>query len=83
MANDNQNAIQYPTQWEYLIFCTDRELLKSAIDEQFGALEYSFSDSKKSKNYSTHNFTINVINQNERDEIFNILRQIECVKFVL
>lgn len=79
----NENTIQYPIVWEYLIFCTDRELLKNAIDERFGALEYTFSDSKKSTNYSSHNFAINVINQEERDEIFNILRNIECVKFVL
>ena len=75
--------ISYPILWEYTIFCTDKESLKNAIESQFGGLEYQFNDSKKSKNYSTHHFKINVINQNERDEIFNILRQIECVKFVL
>lgn len=78
-----ENAIKYPCVWEYLIFCNNKEALICAIEERFGALEYSFSDSKKSKNYSSHNFTINVLNQDERDKIFNILRKIECVKFVL
>lgn len=77
------SQISYPTLWEYTIFCTDKELLKSAIVERFGALKYTFSDSKKSANYSSHHFTINVASQSERDKIFNILRNIECVKFVL
>lgn len=83
MYGDKVNAIQYPILWEYLIFCTDGDLLKSAIESQFSGLEYTFKDSKKTTHYSSHNFTINVLNQNERDEIFNILRNIECVKFVL
>ena len=83
MKPKDEAKIQYPTQWEYLIFCTDKDLLKSAIESKFGALEYSFEDSKKTANYSSHNFTINVVNQAQRDEIFNILREIECVKFVL
>lgn len=80
---DTKNAIEYPILWEYLIFCTDKESLKSTIEAKFGGLEYSFADSKKTTNYSSHAFTINVISQNERDEIFKILREIECVKFVL
>lgn len=77
------NQISYPTLWEYTIFCTDKESLKSALESHFGALKYSFSDSKKSANYSSHHFKINVASQFERDRIFNILRKIECVKFVL
>lgn len=77
------NQISYPTLWEYTIFCTDKELLKSKVKSHFGALKYTFSDSKKSANYSSHHFTINVASQSERDKIFNILRNIECVKFVL
>ena len=41
---DAKNAIEYPILWEYLIFCTDKESLKSTIEAKFGGLEYSFAD---------------------------------------
>lgn len=81
--SQTKKSIEYPILWEYLIFCTDKESLKSAIEAKFGGLEYDFRDSKKTANYSSHAFTINVVSQNERDEIFKLLREIECVKFVL
>ncbi|MGX3012203.1 HP0495 family protein [Helicobacter sp. 23-1044] len=75
--------IIYPTQWEYTIFCTDKDLLQNALNSRFCGLKYTLTDSKKSANYSSHHFKINVLNEAQRNEIFEFLREIECVKFVL
>ncbi|RDU62449.1 DUF493 family protein [Helicobacter sp. MIT 14-3879] len=77
--------IIYPIIWEYLIFTTNKDELYENIKNKFKNLEYKLEDSKKSKNekYSSHNFTIKVINQQQRDEIFKIISKINGVKFIL
>lgn len=80
-----ENLIKYPLLWEYLIVCENVSTLFKAIEAKFGGLEYTLKDSKQSKNakYTSHSFTIMVVSQAQRDEIFGILKGIDGVKFVL
>lgn len=81
----DENAIEYPRLWEYLIITSDKDALESAIKERFGALNYEFNFSKTSKGgaYQSFNFRIFVISQNERDEIFKYFTGIRGVKVVV
>lgn len=78
-------GIIYPLNWEYLIFTSNKEVLFATLEEKFSHLKYTLEDSKKSKSskYTSHSFNIMVNSQEERDEIFKILSQIEHVKFIL
>lgn len=78
-------GITYPLNWEYLIFTSNKEVLFREIKDKFSHLKYKLEDSKKSKaeTYTSHSFSIQVNSQQERDEIFKILSQIEYVKFIL
>lgn len=84
MENLDSN-IQYPCKWDYLIITTNKDFLKTAIKDNFGMLEYNFTFSKESKQgkYLSFIFSIQVANQKQRDEIFNILTKINYVKVVI
>ncbi len=83
--NNAINTIKYPRIWEYLIITSNKDELQEKIKEKFHTLEYKFEFSKESKGgkYSSYNFSIYVINQNQRDEIFQILSNIKDVKAVI
>ncbi|RAX54026.1 hypothetical protein CCY99_04920 [Helicobacter sp. 16-1353] len=85
MQNVKDSKIEYPTLWEYLIITNNKETLEFAIKEKFEMLDYTLNPSKESKNgrYASFTFTIQVISQKERDDIFKILTKIEDVKFVV
>ncbi len=82
---DDNEIIQYPRIWEYLIITSNKDELQSNIKEKFGTLEYKFEFSKNSKGgkYTSYNFSIYVVNQKQRDEIFKILTNIKDVKAVI
>ena len=81
----DKNSIEYPRIWEYLIITSNKDILQSNIKDKFGALEYTFEFSKDSSSgkYSSYNFSIYVVNENQRNEIFNILKNIKYVKAVI
>ena len=86
MKNKKDNInIEYPRIWEYLIITSNKDELQSNIKDKFDGLDYRFKFSKDSTGgkYSSYNFSIYVVSQKERDEIFNILTNIKDVKVVI
>lgn len=85
MNKTNKAEITYPTLWEYLIVTSNADSLKAAIEERFQMLDYklTFSKSSKEGKYQSFTLSLQVISQKERDEIFEILSNIQDVKIVV
>jgi hypothetical protein len=77
--------INYPCVWYYKIIGYDRELITNILPIVLEKLDYTFEESHKSKTgkYISFNFSAQVNSEEERNKIFNILKNIPTVKIVL
>lgn len=78
-------VIKYPCQWSYKVIGSNKDLIAKSINNKLNNYPIDLTISKQSKSgkYTSFNLSLNVENEKERDEIFNTLKNIESVKFVL
>ena len=77
--------IHYPCNWSYKIIGSDRARITDTIPVVLKAFEYQFSESRQSKTgkFTSFHLSIQVNSEEERNTIFNILKDIPSVKVIL
>jgi putative lipoic acid-binding regulatory protein len=77
--------ISYPTNWGYKIIGLDEMSLRKSIDEVLEKFEYNLQFSKKSSKGKFISLNLNLIVQSEeeRDLIFNKLKNSPNIKMVI
>ena len=77
--------ISYPTKWGYKVIGTDEEVLRKAVDSVLTNFEYSLKFSNKSSQGKFISLTISIIvqDENERNSIFNNLKNHTTIKMVI
>jgi putative lipoic acid-binding regulatory protein len=77
--------ISYPTKWGYKVIGTDEEVLRKAVDSVLTNFEYSLKFSNKSSKGKFISLTISIIvqDENERNSIFNNLKNHTTIKMVI
>lgn len=85
MANLNENCakISYPCFWKYKIILSKEQNFKEITDKILKDKEFraQFSNTSSNANYTSHDLSVFVSDENERNRIFNEFKQV-C-KFVL
>ena len=76
--------IQYPCIWSYKIIGSDRARITDTIPVVLEDFEYQFSESRQSKTgkFTSFHVSMQVNSEEERNTIFNILKDIPSVKFI-
>ena len=77
--------IQYPCIWSYKIIGSDRARITDTIPVVLEDFEYTLSESRQSKTgkFTSFHVSMRVNSEKERNTIFNILKDIPSVKFLL
>lgn len=77
--------IIYPTLWDFLIITEDKNALIDIIknDDKFKNADFIYKNTSKNGKFESYNLTMRVENQLMRDNIFNILKNINGVKIVI
>jgi len=77
--------IKYPCRWEYKIFGRDQERMHRAVEGILvrGGYELSLSNSSRHKKYHCMNLVIEVLNDEDRQEIYKALNVHEDILLVL
>ena len=77
--------ITYPCNWSYKVIASDRDYIAKTIPELLESREYEFAESNQSKTgkYTSFSVSLGVSSEEERDNIFNILKSLPSVKMVL
>jgi hypothetical protein len=77
--------INYPCVWYYKIIGYNRELITKLLPIICKKHDYTFGESHQSKTgkYISFNFSTRVKSEEERNKVFNILKNIPSVKIVL
>ena len=78
-------VIDYPCQWSFKIIGMDEGLIRQAVTDYMGDVEYSISKSNGSRTgkYVSMDFKITVINEGDRNQIFSYLSGQPFVKMVI
>ena len=81
--NNKKPEISYPNFWTYRVIVDTKENAKAKVEEKISNYEYKITLSKHSSGgkYMSFEVSVKVASQNERDEIFEKLKEIS--KFVL
>jgi uncharacterized protein len=82
---DGKPDIKYPCIWEYKIFGTDQDNLRKAVAEIItgGRYELTLSRSSRHRKYHCMNLVIQVMNEEDRLEIYHTLSAHEDIVLVL
>ena len=77
--------ITYPCDWSYKIISSDKDYIAKTIPELLESHEYEFAESNQSRTgkYTSFSISLQVNSEEERDNIFNILKCLPSVKMVL
>ena len=77
--------IAYPCKWLYKIIGSDRALITAGIAELFEGADYQLDESNRSKTgkYISLDLSVEVKDDQQRQEIFDALQEISSVKVVL
>jgi uncharacterized protein len=80
-----KSKINYPCQWTYKLIGQDGDLLKKAVLVVVQDKKYQLSASKSSSGgkYKSFNLELNVADEEERNQIFESLKNNSSIKFVL
>lgn len=82
---DGKPEIKYPCLWEYKIFGKDQDRMRRAVEGMLvgGGYELSLSRSSSHKKYFSMNLVIEVLNDEDRQEIYKALNAHEDIILVL
>ena len=75
--------INYPCEWEYCVFGTDKEKLRKAIKESTNNENIEITPSKSHKSYHSKKFKVYVGSEEERNGVYEALKNHPDIKFVL
>ncbi|MCK9338230.1 MAG: DUF493 domain-containing protein [Arcobacteraceae bacterium] len=84
IAEDKKVEIEYPCTWEYRLITYSKDHLMVAVEECIKK-EYSLKPSKSSKGGKYESFSLELLvhNEDERVELFHMLKSHENIKMVL
>ena len=77
--------IEYPCSWQFKIIGEESKSIEIAVKEVMGDLNHDLTDSKKSSSgkYISKNLECTVSSEDERLNIFNMLKASKFIKMVL
>jgi len=81
--NKLENAkVEYPREWEFCVFGKNKEKMKSAIDECIPE-KLSHKDSKSHKKFHSQKVKVFVNNEDERNELYDRLKNHPEILYIL
>jgi putative lipoic acid-binding regulatory protein len=85
MEIEGKPDISYPTKWGYKVIGTDEVVLRKAVDSVLTDFEYSLKFSNKSSKgkFISFNISLMVQDENQRNAIFNNLKNHSAIKMVI
>ena len=80
-----QKIIKYPIKWRYKVIGTNELEIINAVEDVLLNFNYSIKPSKKSSkgNFLSYEISLTVENQEQRDSIFNDLKNHTNIKYVI
>lgn len=77
--------IKYPCRWVYKLFGTDQAMMREAVAQAIPGGDYSLTLSRSSryKKYHCMNLDIHVMNEKDRDDIFQALKGKDALILIL
>ena len=84
-ARDEKLELTYPCSWSYKLIASEREALEQAIRDVIDEREHKLTHSKNSKGgkYISMNLVMLVHNEDDRNFIYEALKQHQNIKMVL
>lgn len=87
IINDSEKKLQlkYPTTWTYKLISLDKELIQRVVHEIISEREHKLTHSNASKTgkFVSMNLDLLVHNEDDRNFIFQALKQHQDIKMVL
>lgn len=83
--NSQELKLDYPCHWQYKTIVTADVCIKEATKDILHQREHSINPSNNSKEGKYISYTVSVLvhNDDDRKMIFECLKQVESIKFVL
>ena len=77
--------IEYPCTWWFKVIGSDREGIPQHIASMLESVDFDLSESRQSRSgkYSSFNLSVYVKDEQERNAIFQDLKKVPTVKFIL
>jgi len=77
--------IEYPCTWWFKVIGSDREGISQHIISMLQSFEFDLSESRQSRSgkYLSFNLSVHVKDEQERNAIFQDLKKVPTVKFIL
>jgi putative lipoic acid-binding regulatory protein len=76
------NKLEYPRNWEFCIFGKNKEKMREAVDECIkNKIEHK--DSKSHKSYHTQKVKVYVNSEDERNELYEKLKNHPEISYIL
>lgn len=77
--------IQYPCRWIYKLFGADQDKMREAVAQAIPHADYTLTLSRSSKNKTYHcmNLDVQVMNEEDRTEIFHVLSSKQAFVHIL
>ena len=83
MENKTEEAkVEYPREWEFCIFGTDKEKMKCAVDECLPN-NFDHRDSKSTKKFHSQKVKVFVNTEDERNELYSRLKDHPEIMYIL
>ena len=79
---EKENKIEYPRTWEFCIFGTNKEKMRSAVEECIPN-KLSHNDSKSNKKYHSQKVKVHVNSEDERNELYSRLKNHPEIMYIL
>lgn len=87
IINDSENKLilEYPCNWSYKLIASEKKALEQAIRDVIDEREHKLTHSNNSKTgkYTSMNLDLLVHNEDDRNFIFEALKQHQNIKMVL
>ena len=87
IINDSEQKLQleYPTTWTYKLISLDKELIENVVHEVISEREHKLTHSNASKTgkFVSMNLDLLVHNEDDRNFIFQALKEHQDIKMVL
>ena len=77
-------TIDYPCKWPYRVIGSDQALIEEEISVKLNHIQFEMNISNQSRTgrYVSFHVEAYINNDNERNDVFNILRSISTVRIV-
>ena len=84
-SNNPTSKIHYPCTWEYTLFGSNVEDMKTAVQDIIKEQVYHISESRRSKkgNYLSLRVTLMVMSEEQNRQYYNLLGEHPAIRIVL